>query len=174
MFGELAREPFASVLAEREGVIYYLTNLGAIAAVEASTGRILWLTTYDSIPVKPADGRRSEFRRIVWGANPLLFVGETLIVTPRDSLYLYAIDCSMPSRAVLPPSALAATAVSSPAEGAVARAAARQGGRILWSYSNAAGDLRDLLGYAGGRLYFTGPGGVQALEIGRASCRERV
>jgi outer membrane protein assembly factor BamB len=157
MFGELAREPFASLLAEREGVLYYSTNLGAIAALSAGTGRILWMTTYDSIPVKPADGRRSEFRRIVWGANPLLFVGETLIVTPRDSLHLYAIDCStVPS---------SNSSAPDPVRGAGAGSRGRQGGRILWSYSNAAGDLRDLLGYAEGRLYFTGPGGVQALDI---------
>jgi len=175
MFGELAREPFGSLLAEREGVVYYSTNLGAVAALSAATGRILWLTTYDSIPVKAADGRRSEFRRIVWGTNPLLLVGDTLIVTPRDSLYLYAIDCSAtvstppgpPEGAVASsPAGSSPVVAEGPGAGRVAGGGgARRGGRILWSYSNASGDLRDLPGYAEGRLYFTGPGGVQALDI---------
>ncbi len=144
MFGELGREPFASILAEREGTIYCQTNLGALAALDAVTGQIQWLTTYDAIPVEPAEGRRSPYRDLVWSVNPPLFIGDTLIVTPRDSHWVYGVE------------------VGSVAGRATSRC---QPGRILWSYQNARRELRDLLGSTGGNLYFTGPAGVQALDI---------
>jgi putative pyrroloquinoline-quinone binding quinoprotein len=144
MFGEMGREPFAAVLAEREGVVYCVTNLGAVAAVEVDTGNIRWVTTYPAIDVEPGDGQRSPIREIVWGVNPPLFVGEALIVTPRDSEHLLAIDLG---KTAGPPRAR------------------RQPGRIRFSYSNSDREMRDLLGQAGGILYFTGPGGVQALDI---------
>jgi outer membrane protein assembly factor BamB len=141
MFGEMGREPFGSVLAEREGTVYVVTNLGAVAALEGQTGRILWVSTYDSIPVESGEGQRSPPREIVWGVNPPLFLGEILVVTPRDSYDLYAFDASAKA------------------------AGERRPGRILWTYSNAGRDLRDLLGFNGGIAYFTGPGGVQGLDL---------
>jgi len=142
MFGEMGREPFAGILAEREGVVYCTTNLGVVAALDGSAGNILWLTTYENIEVEAAEGRRSPQRDIVWSANPPLLIGDTLIVTPRDSMYLYALDL-----------------------GAERARSWRQPGRILWSYRNSGNEVRDLLGYSGGYLYFTGPAGVKALDI---------
>ncbi len=145
MFGEMGREPFAAVLAEREGVLYCMTNLGAVAALEADTGDILWLTTYPTIEVESGDGQRSPIRDILWGVNPPLFLGETLIVTPRDSEHLLGIEIGL--------------------AGGPARSR-RQPGRILFSHCDR--EMRDLLGHVGGVLYFTGPGGVQALDIREA------
>ena len=54
-----------------------------------------------------------------------------MIVTPRDSHVLYGIDTGY--------------GASSP----------HLGGRVVWRYSNRTGDLRDLLGYHDGYLYFT-------------------
>ncbi len=150
MFGEMAREPFASQLTEREGVVYFVTNLGAIAAVDSKTGRLLWVTAYETIPAEPPDRQLTMLREIVWGVNPPLFVGETLIVAPRDSHFLYAIDT-----------------VSAGGRRGRDAAPERQAGRVLWKYSNVRGQLRDLLGVSRGRLYFSGPGGVQALDIDR-------
>ncbi|MCH2374398.1 MAG: hypothetical protein MK538_09440 [Planctomycetes bacterium] len=132
MFGELAREPFPGAIAERNGVIYYSTQLGAVFAVELATGRILWGTTYDTIPVKRAFGRHAPLRDILWSPNSPLLVGDTVIVTPRDSHVLYGIDTGY--------------GASSP----------HLGGRVVWRYSNRTGDLRDLLGYHDGYLYFMG------------------
>ncbi len=149
MFGEMAREPFASQLTEREGVVYFATNLGAVAAVDAETGRLLWVTAYETIPAEPPDRQLTMLREIVWGVNPPLLVGETLIVAPRDSTFLYAIDT-----------------VSARVRWGADASRDRQAGRVLWKFSNARGHLRDLLGVSRGRLYFSGPGGVQALDIG--------
>ena len=141
MFGEIAREPFVSFLTERDGIIYCQTNLGAVAALEAESGKILWLTTYDTIPVEPAMGHVAPRRWLPWGVNPSLLVGHVLIVAPRDSKHLYAIDTGR------------------------GPGGAAAGGRILWTYRNATGDIRDLLGLYRQRLYFTGRAGVAYLDL---------
>ena len=76
-----------------------------------------------------------------WGLNSPLLIGNVLIVAPRDSQYLLAIDT-----------------------GRGPKGAGREG-EILWTYDNSASDLRDLLGAHQGRLYFSGRDGVFALDI---------
>jgi outer membrane protein assembly factor BamB len=147
MFGEIAREPFAGAIAESDGVLYCLTQTGVIGAVEIETGRIRWLTTYDTIEVEPSTHRTAIKRSISWGPNPLLLIGNVLIATPRDSEYLYAISTGRGPEGPL------------------------SGGKVLWRYYNPfrhgqqGGDLRDLLGYYRGNLYFTGAEGVSALDL---------
>jgi outer membrane protein assembly factor BamB len=147
MFGEMAREPFGGMIEEHEGVIYYSTQMGVIAALEIDSGRIRWLTTYDVIEVQASLHRQALKRRIVWGPNPLLVVGNTLIATPRDSEYLYAIDTGRGPGGPL------------------------DAGRILWQAHNPdrhaqlGADLRDFLGYARGQLYFSSPTGITALDL---------
>ena len=92
MFGELGREPLASFLLEEYGVLYYLTNLGAVAAIESRSGRVLWVTAYDDIKPPPTMGRIPRMRELYWGLNSPLLLGNVLIVAPRDSQYLLAID----------------------------------------------------------------------------------
>lgn len=141
MFGELGREPFASFLTEKDGVLYYLSNLGAVAAIESRSGRVLWVTAYDYIKPPPTIGRFPRMRELHWGLNSPLLIGNVLIVAPRDSQYLFAIDT-----------------------GCGPGGASREG-QILWTYDNSAGDLRDLLGAHQGRLYFSGRDGIFALDI---------
>jgi hypothetical protein len=141
MFGEVAREPFGSFLIEREGILYFHSNLGVVAALEARSGRPLWVTEYDVIQKEPTMLRNALLRRLPWGANPPLLVGHLLFVTPRDSHSIYAID----------------TGTGPGGE--------RQAGSILWAHGNENGDLRELLGYYRGSLYFTGPAGVTALDV---------
>ncbi len=141
MFGELGREPFASFLAEKDGVLYYLSNLGAVAAIESRSGKVLWVTAYDYIRPPPTVGRFPRMRELHWGLNSPLLIGNVLIVAPRDSQYLLAIDT-----------------------GRGPKGASREG-EILWTYDNSAGDLRDLLGAHQGRLYFSGRDGIFALDI---------
>jgi hypothetical protein len=141
LFGEIAREPFASFVLPHGDDIIVATSLGAVVALESSSGRIHWVTTYDTVPAEPSTGPIPEMRETVWSAGPPILVGNALIVTPTDSRLLIAIDAG---------------------EGPEGRAGA---GRILWTYDNSDSDLRDLLGYHDGRLWFTGPAGVAALEI---------
>ena len=141
MFGELGREPFASFLLEEDGVLYYLTNLGAVAAIESRSGRVLWVTAYDDIKPPPTMGRIPRLRELYWGLNSPLLLGNVLIVAPRDSQYLLAIDTGK------------------------GPAGPGREGEILWAYDNSGGDLRDLLGAHNGRLYFSGRDGIFALDI---------
>ncbi|MEC7922529.1 MAG: PQQ-binding-like beta-propeller repeat protein [Planctomycetota bacterium] len=141
MFGELGREPFASFLTEKDGVLYYLSNLGAVAAIESRSGKVLWVTAYDYIKPPPTVGRFPRMRELRWGLNSPLLIGNVLVVAPRDSQYLLAIDT-----------------------GRGPKGASREG-EILWTYDNSAGDLRDLLGAHQGRLYFSGRDGIFALDI---------
>lgn len=80
-------------------------------------------------------------RELRWGLNSPLLIGNVLVVAPRDSQYLLAIDT-----------------------GRGPKGASREG-EILWTYDNSAGDLRDLLGAHQGRLYFSGRDGIFALDI---------
>jgi outer membrane protein assembly factor BamB len=147
MFGEMAREPFGGMIDEHDGVVYYSTQMGVLAALEIDSGRIRWLTTYDVIEVQASLHRQALKRRIVWGPNPLLVIGNALIATPRDSEYLYAIDTGRGPGGPL------------------------DGGRILWQAHNPdrhtqlGADLRDLLGYARGQLYFSSPTGITSLDL---------
>lgn len=145
MFGELAREPFAPFLLEEAGTIYCQTNLGAVAALDATSGRLLWVTTYESIPCEPTRGRTPIYRHpLPWSAQGPVRWGPLLILTPRDSEYLLAVDAGL---------------------GPSGRSGA---GRILWSYRNRRGELRDLLGVHAGKVYFTSSEGVARLDLSRA------
>lgn len=48
----------APVIAESEGVLYVNTNLGALAAVRASTLEVVWLVEYDAAQPRNVGGRR--------------------------------------------------------------------------------------------------------------------
>lgn len=146
LFGEMAREPFAPVLFEQDGVVYCVTQLGAIAAADLWTGRVLWASTYDAIPVLPTFGPRAILRDVVWGPNPILLLGPVLIATPRDSGALYAVDTG---------------------QGPCGPVTA---GRTLWKFSAAGWEddayrPRDLLGYRRGRLYLGGYAEISALDL---------
>ncbi len=145
MFGEPAREPFASVLVEDEGIIYHVTQLGAVAAIEAETGAIRWIGTYDPIATTPTLGPVPELRDIVWNTSAPILAGGVLYVAPRDAHSYYGIDTGLrySERGGAPP----------------------EGGRIVKRYLNGSGMLRDPLGYRAGRIYFGGPGGIAALDV---------
>jgi len=141
MFGELAREPFASFLTEEDGVLYYQSNLGIVAALDVESGNVLWTTTYDSLQPEPTLSRTPILRDLVWGTNPPLLLDHMLIVTPRDSTLVLAIDTGRGPQG------------------------ADRAGEVLWYHDNSRGFLRDFLGHHQGWLYFTGVGGVEALDI---------
>ena len=71
--------------------IYYNTNLGAIAALSADEGRLLWVSLY------PRD-RRGDLLRLAlhWqrDLNPCLVHQGTLLVAPADSPRLFSLDAA--------------------------------------------------------------------------------
>lgn len=93
MFGEPAREPILGSVLVRDGVVYCCSNLGAIAALRAWDGEVLWILEYDRDSQRSYRGRyRPQRRNSVWAPNPLVLEDGTLYVTPLDSDQLYAID----------------------------------------------------------------------------------
>ncbi len=49
MFGRPTQEPVLGVPLVRDGVVYFTSNLGVVAAVDARLGRVRWLSTYPTI-----------------------------------------------------------------------------------------------------------------------------
>lgn len=67
--------------------LYYLTNMGATACLDARTGQLRWLTTY---PVRER-AASSEIRRAL---NPAIVHQGVVIIAPEDSPSLFALDAS--------------------------------------------------------------------------------
>lgn len=66
----------------KDGVVYHVTNAGAIVAVDAQTGRIIWLTRYPQ-NMGVLDNLNPMGRS--WRNEPPLIRGNKLFVTPVDT-----------------------------------------------------------------------------------------
>lgn len=156
MFGEPAREPLSWVLLEDEGIVYSVTNLGAVAAIDADDGHVHWLTTYESLPVNPTLGKHPEKRRLVWDVSPPLLHEGVLLTTPRDSKYLYAFDTGLRANSKL----FHHFETFQP---------------TLWRLEmKRQSSLRHLLGYRDGRLYVSGPMSIDAVQCDPPEVQARV
>ena len=73
-----------------EGVVYVSTNLGAVAALDAHTGEVLWLARYESFDLA---ARQKAFLKdkVSRNAAPLVRRG-AVIVAPQDSPKRIALD----------------------------------------------------------------------------------
>ena len=65
--------------------VYYQTNMGALAALDADTGAVRWLATY---PTTEENASNSLHR----GLNPAIAHGGLVIVAPDDSAPIFAFD----------------------------------------------------------------------------------
>lgn len=74
----------------KDGIVYFGTNLGAVAALDAATGSPRWIRKYDAF--LPGMRKRSIRDSRRWRYQPPRVVGGILYATPQDSNYLYAID----------------------------------------------------------------------------------
>ncbi|QDU96146.1 outer membrane protein assembly factor BamB family protein [Lignipirellula cremea] len=98
---------FVSPPLYHQGTVYYNTNSGAIAALDALSGRIKWLTRYpyypevhDATRVFGRGGDMVQHSRVYftphqpmfWYNQRPLMVGERLFLTPVDTNSLYCID----------------------------------------------------------------------------------
>ena len=82
-------EAAQNLVTVNEGVIYYNTNLGAVAAVNASDGAVRWIYRYE----RAGGGKRSQppphfFR----GLNPCIYHEGLVIAGPADCESIVAID----------------------------------------------------------------------------------
>jgi outer membrane protein assembly factor BamB/tetratricopeptide (TPR) repeat protein len=66
--------------------LYYQTNLGAVAALDAETGRIKWLATYPRQEHNGASHARD--------LNPAVIHDGLVIVAPKDSTRIFAFDAA--------------------------------------------------------------------------------
>lgn len=137
MFGEHAVEPLCSPVVVANETVYHITSFGAVAALEAKTGRIRWITEYDQIEVKAAKGYYPSEREIGWHNTPPVLVdlgdhgGRVLVTTPLDSDYYYAFDADR--------------------------------GGMLWNYPR--NGLEYLVGTTGGRVILAGEDRVVAHDV---------
>lgn len=92
MFGEHATEPLAVSPALADGIVYYLTCFGCLSALDADTGRILWVSEYDQIEVRAPKGYYADTRTISWENNPPLVESGVVVAAPLDSDYYYGFD----------------------------------------------------------------------------------
>ncbi|MHC4777085.1 MAG: outer membrane protein assembly factor BamB family protein [Planctomycetota bacterium] len=73
--------PQPSPLLVRHGRVFVATNQGTVAALDASTGQLLWVLKY-AIPEKGT----------VWFSNPLSYSEGILVVAPKEFPFLLSID----------------------------------------------------------------------------------
>jgi len=76
-----------------QGTVYYNTNAGAIAAIDALSGRVKWVMRYPyhSLRGNVHDATR-QFNSYLWYNQRPLLQGETLYITPVNSPYLFSLD----------------------------------------------------------------------------------
>jgi outer membrane protein assembly factor BamB/tetratricopeptide (TPR) repeat protein len=80
-------------VAVANGTVYAVTNLGAVAAIDAMSGNIKWLRVYDRQQVVDRfNNRGMRVASDFWGPNAPVVHENLLIVTPQDSDFLYAYD----------------------------------------------------------------------------------
>ncbi len=80
-----------NLLTLEDGRLFLTTGTGAIAAIEAETGRILWVVTYESAEVE-ALGSLSDPRR--FGLTPCLVTQGIVFAAPVDSDVLFALEAT--------------------------------------------------------------------------------
>jgi outer membrane protein assembly factor BamB len=71
------------------GVLYYNTNLGAVAAVDASDGHVKWLRRYPRAPGGDLTRREAHYYRDL---TPCVYENDTVFAAPSDSARILAID----------------------------------------------------------------------------------
>jgi outer membrane protein assembly factor BamB len=80
-----------NLLTLHEGTLYYNTNLGAVAAVDARSGHIAWLTTYPRAKSGDLTRRATHFYRDL---TPCVYDRGRLFVAPSDAPPVFALDAS--------------------------------------------------------------------------------
>lgn len=82
-----------NLLTVGRGMVYYNTNLGAVAAVDAEDGRIHWVTTYPRAQLLDpyAESTPAHFFRDL---NPCLLYRDMLVVAPSDCEHIFCLEAA--------------------------------------------------------------------------------
>lgn len=78
---------FETIPAVEKGMLYFCTNLGAVAAVDVYLGEPLWLFRYERVFSGSGMGR--SYRSQLWFLSNVIVHGGKIYCTPCDSPYLH-------------------------------------------------------------------------------------
>ncbi len=86
-----SNELATNLLTYDSGILYANTNLGAVAAVRADDGQVIWLRTYERQSAKfDSEGKCAYYR----GPSPCVYHRGVLVAFPTDSDSLFALDAT--------------------------------------------------------------------------------
>lgn len=84
-----------------DGRIYVLTNLGALAVIDAQDGSVIWLVLYPQDPAfriaNPAarrPSRRGDEKVKPWTTNPVIVTGGKVFILPADGSNVHVYDAA--------------------------------------------------------------------------------
>lgn len=92
MFNRHAREYSAPPVVVADDRIVVLTQLGSIAALDFFSGRILWETLYEQIPLPQRNNYTARMRETTWRNGPPAVADGVVVAAPADSRRLVGID----------------------------------------------------------------------------------
>ncbi len=84
------KEITSNLLTLADGTLYLNTNLGAVAALRASDGRMLWLSRYRRAKLLMSADQSHLYRDL----NPCVYDRGNLYVAPTDAQAIYSFDAS--------------------------------------------------------------------------------
>ncbi|HEX4148329.1 MAG TPA: PQQ-binding-like beta-propeller repeat protein, partial [Pirellulales bacterium] len=80
-----------NLLTLHEGLLYYNTNLGAVAALDAGSGHLAWVTSYPRAKSGDLSQRATHFYRDL---TPCVYDSGRLFVAPSDAPPVFALDAA--------------------------------------------------------------------------------
>jgi outer membrane protein assembly factor BamB len=92
--GGQAEELTHNLLTLEQGVLFTNTNLGAVAAIAARDGHVLWISTYPRAKRSSSSGQDKRAAHFYRDLNPCIYYRGILAVAPSDSEYILAFDAT--------------------------------------------------------------------------------
>ncbi len=92
MFGRQTEEYCGAPVAIEGDRVFVLSQLGTVAALDLFSGRILWESRYEQIPIPKNRGWSNNKRNVVWKNAPPVVADGVVVVTPLDSYSLLGLD----------------------------------------------------------------------------------
>lgn len=93
VLGDKAGQRSHNLLTLSDGVLYYNTNRGVIAAVSAAAGEIQWLTLYPRGPLEAGTMTQAN-QQLTRELNPCIVTGDMVIAMPADCDRIVALDAA--------------------------------------------------------------------------------
>lgn len=93
LFGNPVKEFSAGAVSARDGVAYASTGLGCLAAVRVQDGALLWLASYENIPIQPVQAwYQPRIRVPLAGPTAPLVAPGLVVVAPGDARHVSAYE----------------------------------------------------------------------------------